>query len=959
MDHTNKLQSGGDAVNAKRVFISYGRADSEELAFRIEHDLSQLGYRVWLDKRKIMPGGSTSWEEQIEIAILDHEIFLALLSPHAVRRPDGVCLDEISFARYHGRNIIPAMVFQCQPPLGIYRLDWIDFQEWREPIRYKQSVERLLNALKSGPNAEGLYARIFSKVKPLDFRVELGKHTTNFVGRKWLFSELDRWLQESASHAFFITGDPGSGKSAVMSYLAQKHPRVAAYHFCVAGLDDTLSPTRFIRSIAAQLSSQLGNFRGALEPIPIEESINWSPDDLFRKLLANPLRAESPGEPLLLLIDALDVAFDSTRKNIPVLLRDRMDELPSWLRIVISSRKNPEILDFFSRYHPHEIEATRSENLDDIAAYLERNLSRQNLLKILSETGRSLQATVDLISRKGQGNFLYAVEALKSIGSGLIQIDDPNTFPDGLVLFYRETFERIFPNPGNYMRFRPALDVVCSALEPLSSLQIAAITNCDVNELENELQLLSGFFPERNGRYQAFHKSVTDWLCGKVGHDKTYRVNLLNGHNLISKACWEEYSNPKAIKSEYCLSYAPAHFIASGDWDHLLAFVTDPQLRLISRWIEYGETDTGVTYLKALIDYLEQTRKDSVFSAGLATQLARIYSLWAQDDEAETWLQYALERTTWYRGRRIRAIAIHELGSLNLYRHDLSAASRLYFKALLLSFFGMTQDLDEASANLLGLGSVCQTQYHFRKEQYYALAGKLCAVLSRDVVHNIAARRLLAHALRALGRYTKAELHLRKAIRLCDQHGVILEKARVELSLGWLLYKIAVLQEQPLTNAKTQFCQALENADSVQDVFIQTEAKLCLGWCALIEKSTDEAKTWISPILTALPSERHPELRAGIKMGSALIVHQEGDLKAAKRLYEELKSFCIEKKSYGWLRRVSIALGSAHWHLGNVNEADHEWQEALEIASRFLKSELLLTRKSIELCRSDPFAAPR
>ncbi len=96
---------------------------------------------MWLDKQQIRPGAS--WEEQIEVAILGHEVFVSLLTPHAVRRPDGVCLDEISLARYSGRKIVPAMVLRCRPPLGIYRLDWVDFQEWQMPGRYEASLRRL------------------------------------------------------------------------------------------------------------------------------------------------------------------------------------------------------------------------------------------------------------------------------------------------------------------------------------------------------------------------------------------------------------------------------------------------------------------------------------------------------------------------------------------------------------------------------------------------------------------------------------------------------------------------------------------------------------------------------------------------------------------------------------------------------------------------------------------------
>jgi hypothetical protein len=65
-----------------RMFISYGRADAQELALLLERELTAVGHHVWLDKRQITPG--YGWEEQIEQAILDSEVFVSLLSPHAV-----------------------------------------------------------------------------------------------------------------------------------------------------------------------------------------------------------------------------------------------------------------------------------------------------------------------------------------------------------------------------------------------------------------------------------------------------------------------------------------------------------------------------------------------------------------------------------------------------------------------------------------------------------------------------------------------------------------------------------------------------------------------------------------------------------------------------------------------------------------------------------------------------------
>ena len=137
-----------------KIFLSYAYKDTQDIACKLYFDLKESGYDVWIDKILIIEGKSR--EEQIEQAILESKIFIALLSPCAVRRPDGVCLDEISIARYNSKRIIPIMILNCRPPLGIYRLDWVDFQDWQNSdVRYKQSFKRLLKAIKHPENVEG------------------------------------------------------------------------------------------------------------------------------------------------------------------------------------------------------------------------------------------------------------------------------------------------------------------------------------------------------------------------------------------------------------------------------------------------------------------------------------------------------------------------------------------------------------------------------------------------------------------------------------------------------------------------------------------------------------------------------------------------------------------------------------------------------------------------------------
>jgi WD40 repeat protein len=568
----------------RRIFLSYGRADAEELALRLQHDLEERGHEVWLDTQRIR--GGVSWEEQIEQAILNSDVVVSLLTPHAVRRPGGVCLDEISMARYNNRHIVPVMVIDCRPPLGIYRLDWVDFHEWQSPARYEHALARLLDAIGSAePTVEGTYSKMLSKLKPLDFGIEVGRLVRDFTGREWLFAELDQWLKESSSRVFFITGDPGTGKSAVMAYLQHTHPDVVACHFCSATRRDSINPEVFVRSLAAQLATQLPGFRAALDSA-LDRVVEVDPGSLLRGLVAEPLRAESPERPVLLVIDALDEAMAFGHGNIATLLSDGLRDLPPWVRLVLSSRKEPEVIDFFSSFPPHEIGASHPENLENIRLYLRHRLAEPDLVAILARVQTTPERVSEMIATKGAGVFLYVALAVEGLRTGEISPANPDSFPNGLVGFYQTFFERRFPGGEGYEQIRPLLDVICATREPLTSEQIGGFLGRDRFEVERDLERVAPLFPERNGYYKASHHSVVDWVCGRAGRSRRYRVNLRVGHERIADRLLADYRGGSC--GTFVLRHLPAHLAGAEWWDDVVSLLCD--LEFVEAKVRAGMT---------------------------------------------------------------------------------------------------------------------------------------------------------------------------------------------------------------------------------------------------------------------------------------------------------------------------------------------------------------------------------
>jgi WD40 repeat protein len=582
----------------QKVFLSYGRKDAAGLAQRLKEALEADGHTVWMDQGEIHSG--RPWEGQIEQAIDGADLTVAVLSPHAVRRPEGVCLDEISYARYGGTPIVPVMAISCTPPLGIYRLDWVDMQGWdRQTGRFERALGKLQDALRRGPNSlsvEGTHADLFGQLQPLDFGPELSRLQHGFTGRGWVVDAVEAWLSDPAgAPAFLLTGDPGAGKSAVMAHLAQTLPQVAALHFCRADNSQTLRADAFVRSVAAQLATQLPGYAEALRGVLAQpNALDEEPDALFKNLIINPLAAAQAGDgPLLLLVDGLDEAVQhraQTGPSIPRLVGSFLGELATMtgrVRLVLSSRPVPGVLQHVQgRSKPLALQASAPENRADLEAFVSERLER--IRGALKKAGTGAQAVTAWLTGRAGGNFLYAEQALLGIESGRLDPSEPDAFPAGLVGLYASQFERLFPGPNGTASYdtelRPLLSVLVAAREPLSAGQVAkalgASGQADAAHLDpmdpaftvrRRMKQVAAQYPKRDGRYVPFHASVTEWLSGETGHAATdamtYAVSLKAGHRMLAAAGQAAWDDDGADSPPYVLRHLPGHLLDAGQWE--------------------------------------------------------------------------------------------------------------------------------------------------------------------------------------------------------------------------------------------------------------------------------------------------------------------------------------------------------------------------------------------------------
>ncbi len=310
---------GATAAEKVRLFLSYGRADAEELAERLEADLSLLGFDVWRDKRRIRSG--KGWDDEIEAGLRTSRLVAAVLTPHSVRE-ESVCRDELAFARFACKlPIVPALAEPCEPPFVIFRLDHIDLTAWRDSgDQYKLGFQRLVDAIQAHLRGEPpRYRQWDDRFPHFDFGPFLYDKRRDFCGREWLFQRIDEWRADRGRHrSLLITGDPGIGKSAIVAQLVHMNPggQVLAYHCCRADTPETLRPGRFIRGLAGMIASQLDAYASQLDDPKVEAALGearceMDPASAFEEGILNPLhKVPAPaGGSRYILIDALDEAL--------------------------------------------------------------------------------------------------------------------------------------------------------------------------------------------------------------------------------------------------------------------------------------------------------------------------------------------------------------------------------------------------------------------------------------------------------------------------------------------------------------------------------------------------------------------------------------------------------------------------------------------------------------------------
>src|SRR5437763_17113820 len=119
------------------LFISYAHADSA-FVDRLEADLRKEGFDPWVDRQRLK--GGQRWRRELQDAVKRAQVLLIVLSPDAVAS-NNVQI-EYDYVLDLGKLVIPLYYRQCEVPMELRAIQWIDFRH-----SYEQGLAALLDAV--------------------------------------------------------------------------------------------------------------------------------------------------------------------------------------------------------------------------------------------------------------------------------------------------------------------------------------------------------------------------------------------------------------------------------------------------------------------------------------------------------------------------------------------------------------------------------------------------------------------------------------------------------------------------------------------------------------------------------------------------------------------------------------------------------------------------------------------
>lgn len=338
----------------------------------------------------------------------------------------------------------------------------------------------------------------------------------DFVGREFVFSELQKFLRQSDRGYFLITGAPGIGKSAIVARYLEENPRTVHFFYCRASaLTSDMMVQHCVRMLLQKYNIEDKNTAEDPERMRIKFI------SLLKLISERYLRE---GEKEVIWLDALDESGSEKQEReraVEVLCK----ELPPHIYFVLTSREGDH-LSGFKAVHPFRhfhINSASEENMRDCVRYLEKKIGSQiagpeRLRQIVTAT---------------EGNFLVLRVFLDALVCGELETStiDKDLRIKGLSNLYELFWAHLLKHAGDDASYRQTLfgimGLLSVAIVPMTQEQLFAPLEIPMHRgepvLRHLIQYLETYEVGAENRhmviYRIYHSSFSQFVQDKLKSD--------------------------------------------------------------------------------------------------------------------------------------------------------------------------------------------------------------------------------------------------------------------------------------------------------------------------------------------------------------------------------------------------------------------------------------------------------
>ena len=398
--------------------------------------------------------------------------------------------------------------------------------------------------------------------------------------REWIFEQFLTWFNDETSRnrAFVISGLAGMGKSVIAAAICKRFAEhVGASHFFQYNNSQYNNSNILLQSLAWQLCQVVPAYKEALiQKLSgnLGQSLNnTNSEGLFSILFKEPFSGiADPGKRILIVLDAVDESEYYGRNELANLISNHLHTLPSYIRFLITTRPEKNLIEKFKQLNPLYIEPNDERNLFDLKLVLQGRISEASA------------RTADLIANlaeKSDGLMLYAffLSEIYNEESSMFNIDN---LPQGIGDYYERYFRRLERELDllkiSEDKFSSLLSALAVAKEPLPEAFLVTLLGLDDSRrtMQKVRKAISSLFViNEDNAISFFHKSVRDWLVDSSEHD--YCVDVQDGHKSLFDQCVVNLNKLKQIdvtdvaKSNAAIKYSIKYWIP-----HMLNGPQDP-----------------------------------------------------------------------------------------------------------------------------------------------------------------------------------------------------------------------------------------------------------------------------------------------------------------------------------------------------------------------------------------------